>query len=72
LLKPRILLCDEPTGNLDQRTGGELIETLAGLATDDGVTVVIVTHEEHVAERCDRIIRLRNGQVVDETQEGLS
>ena len=62
--KPRVILADEPTGNLDTTTAAEIVEVLRSL-TADGVTVVIVTHAEHVAERADRRIRLRDGRTVD-------
>ncbi len=60
--KPRILLGDEPTGNLDSRTGQEIIGLLQDL-NDDGVTLIVVTHDEHVARHARRIIRLFDGQV---------
>jgi putative ABC transport system ATP-binding protein len=64
LLRPGLLLCDEPTGNLDQKTGEELMGTLRELAGKHEMTVVLVTHEVHVASACDRIVRLRDGRVV--------
>jgi ABC-type lipoprotein export system ATPase subunit len=63
LMKPALLLCDEPTGNLDQKTGRELIAAVAALTRTEGLTVVIVTHEEHVAASCDRVVRLADGKV---------
>jgi putative ABC transport system ATP-binding protein len=62
--EPRVILADEPTGNLDTTTAAEIVDVLRSL-TADGVTVVIVTHAEHVAERADRRIRLRDGRTVD-------
>lgn len=67
LLAPKLLLCDEPTGNLDQDTGHVLIGSLRDLSKSDDITVVVVTHEEHVSDVCDRIIKLKDGQV--ETDE---
>ncbi|HVE94189.1 MAG TPA: ABC transporter ATP-binding protein [Acidimicrobiales bacterium] len=64
--RPRIVLADEPTGNLDSRTTDEVVELLAALSDDD-VTVVLVTHAEHVAARAARRIVLRDGRVVDDT-----
>ena len=61
---PRVILADEPTGNLDTTTAAEIVDVLRSL-TAEGVTVVIVTHAEHVAERADRRIRLRDGHTVD-------
>jgi putative ABC transport system ATP-binding protein len=62
--RPRVILADEPTGNLDSVTTAEIIELLAGLAADTGVTVIVVTHADHVAERARRRIKLRDGQVL--------
>ncbi len=59
---PDILLADEPTGNLDSRTGAEILELFDALHRE-GRTIVMVTHEEYVAEHCERIIRIRDGRV---------
>ncbi len=69
LMKPKLLLCDEPTGNLDKRTGHELIESLRELSKSEVITVVVVTHEEHISTVCDRIIRLQDGRIVPEIEE---
>jgi lipoprotein-releasing system ATP-binding protein len=60
---PDVLLCDEPTGNLDQATSRQIQEILVGLHRDDGRTLVIVTHDESVARRADRIIHLVDGRI---------
>jgi putative ABC transport system ATP-binding protein len=65
LLEPKLLLCDEPTGNLDQDTGRDLIGALRDLSKSENITVVLVTHEEHISAFCDRIVRLRDGRVVE-------
>jgi putative ABC transport system ATP-binding protein len=62
---PSILLADEPTGNLDSRTGEEIM-TLFDLLNQGGNTIVLVTHEEDIARHAQRVIRLRDGHVVDE------
>jgi putative ABC transport system ATP-binding protein len=59
---PSIILADEPTGNLDTRTGDEIMEIFETLH-DDGNTIILVTHEEYIAEHSDRIVRLRDGLV---------
>jgi putative ABC transport system ATP-binding protein len=64
---PILLLADEPTGNLDSRTGEELVELLLQLRAERGTTVVIATHDAVVASRCDRIVRLHDGRVLDIT-----
>ena len=60
---PAILVADEPTGNLDERTGDSIIELLFGLKRERGGTLVLVTHDLHLAQRCDRIVRLRSGRI---------
>jgi len=57
---PSIILADEPTGNLDTRTGDEIMEIFESIL-DAGNTIILVTHEEYIAEHSDRIIRLRDG-----------
>jgi putative ABC transport system ATP-binding protein len=59
---PSIILADEPTGNLDTRTGDEIMELFEDLH-DGGNTIILVTHEEYIAEHSDRIVRLRDGRV---------
>ena len=60
---PELLLCDEPTGNLDQKVGREIIDLFEALNRDLGVTLVIVTHDPAVARRTRRVIRIVDGQV---------
>jgi|UniRef100_UPI00404AD0E0 putative ABC transport system ATP-binding protein len=62
--KPKILFCDEPTGNLDGETAANMIELVFGLNRERGTTLVLVTHDRDLAQRCQRIIRLKNGSVV--------
>jgi putative ABC transport system ATP-binding protein len=61
---PRILFADEPTGNLDSRTGKTVIDLLFGLNVEENTTLVLVTHDEALAARCDRTIRLESGRIV--------
>lgn len=65
---PPILLADEPTGNLDSRTGAEVLALIQDLHTRLGSTVVIVTHDMTVAERCSRTIALKDGHVVEDVR----
>jgi lipoprotein-releasing system ATP-binding protein len=61
--QPQLLLADEPTGNLDHRTGGEIVEILRTLNDQENLTIVMVTHDEALASQCDRIVRLVDGVV---------
>jgi len=62
---PRALLADEPTGNLDRETGARLHELLRRFCSDRGVAVVVVTHNEGLADACDRALRLEGGKLND-------
>jgi putative ABC transport system ATP-binding protein len=64
--KPKLLFADEPTGNLDAATGQRIIELLDTLNRDEGTTIVLVTHDSALAERTERIIRLRDGVVTSD------
>lgn len=64
IMKPQLILADEPTGNLDTKTGNTILELLENLNRQDKVTVVLVTHEEDVAQRPRRQLRLRDGQII--------
>ena len=60
---PRLLLADEPTGNLDSTTGAEVLDLLFALRRDRGLTLILATHDPALAERCDRVIELSDGTV---------
>ena len=61
--RPRILLADEPTGNLDETNGQAIIDLLFDLRDRHGATLIMVTHSNELANRCDRVVRLRDGRV---------
>ncbi len=67
ILEPRIVLADEPTGNLDTRTGEELFELLLELNKNKGITFVIVTHNMGLANRCSRVLRMLDGILFEES-----
>lgn len=62
---PTVLLADEPTGNLDSVTAGEVLDVMADLVRQAGLTLVMVTHSAEDAARADRIVRLRDGRIID-------
>jgi putative ABC transport system ATP-binding protein len=64
--RPPVVLADEPTGNLDSRTGDGIVDLLLGLRDEHGVTVVLATHDSRVAARCDRVVRLVDGRAADD------
>lgn len=66
ILKPRVILADEPTGNLDLETGKSVMDLFLKLNQEEGITLVLVTHNPAVAERLGRRIRLSDGKIVDE------
>jgi putative ABC transport system ATP-binding protein len=65
--RPRVLFADEPTGNLDAATGATVIELMSELNRESGTTLVLVTHDQGLADRAGRIIRLRDGHVFADT-----
>ncbi len=67
--RPEILLADEPTGNLDETTGASIIDAMLGLREQYGTTIILVTHAAELAARCDRIVRLRDGQIETQTRQ---
>ncbi len=64
--RPEILFADEPTGNLDETTGRSIIELMFAKQTERGATLILVTHDRALAERCDRVVRLRSGAIVED------
>jgi putative ABC transport system ATP-binding protein len=64
--RPKILFCDEPTGNLDGETAHTMVELIFGLNREKGTTLVLVTHDLELAKRCGRVIRLKGGLVISD------
>jgi len=67
--KPKILLADEPTGNLDGKTGNQIIELLFDLHRRRGATLVLITHDQALAKRCGRTVRMADGRIVADSAE---
>ncbi len=68
LMNPRVLLADEPTGNLDSETGNEIVRLLRDLNRDEGVTIVMVTHNLEIVPATDRVVRMVNGVVTEDSR----
>jgi len=64
---PKLLLADEPTGNLDSATGQTIVELLFELNREHGTTLILVTHDQQLAERCDRRLQIEGGQLVSDS-----
>jgi putative ABC transport system ATP-binding protein len=65
--RPRLLLADEPTGNLDQGTGRTIVELLFDLHDRHGTTLILVTHDPALAARCGRVVRVEDGRIGSDT-----
>jgi putative ABC transport system ATP-binding protein len=64
--RPALIFADEPTGNLDASTGESIVDLLYGRLAETGATLVLITHDADLAQRCDRIITMRDGRIVDD------
>lgn len=69
--QPSMILADEPTGNLDSKTGAEIMKMLLGLNQEQGLTVVLVTHDPGIAAQAQRIIHLKDGMIENGTGQGI-
>src|SRR5450759_2715632 len=70
--EPSLLLADEPTGNLDSRTSHEIMQTLISLNREHGVTIIVVTHEADIAAYADRVLTMRDGQIISDEKKRKS
>ena len=68
---PRLILADEPTGDLDTQTGFEIVQLMHSMAKQEGSSVVVVTHDPVVAERADRLVEMRDGRITEKPREPL-
>jgi len=68
--RPKILFCDEPTGNLYGDTAHAMVDLIFGLNRERGTTLVLVTHDIEIAQRCGRVIRFRNGKIAHDSAQG--
>ena len=67
---PRVLLADEPTGNLDTATGEDIVALLTRLSVDEGLSVVLITHDPSIADAAGRVVRMRDGRVLEAVAAG--
>ena len=70
--RPKLLLADEPTGNLDEANGRAIVDLLFELRDRHGATLILVTHSRELAARCDRVIRLRDGRIDGGAERGAA
>ena len=66
-VRPALIFADEPTGNLDAATGEAVVDLLMRRLTETGATLVLITHDQELAAKCSRVIRMRDGQIVSDT-----
>lgn len=64
-IRPRVLLADEPTGNLDQATGQKIIDQMFAVQAQSGATLILITHDPALADRCDRMVHMIDGRIED-------
>lgn len=67
VMEPSVVLADEPTGNLDQRVGNQIMDLLAELNRDQGATILVITHDMEIARKCSRVVSLRDGKIVEDS-----
>jgi putative ABC transport system ATP-binding protein len=67
-MKPQLILADEPTGNLDHKTGNEIIDLFEELNKSEGITLIMVTHEMELAKRTRRQIKVLDGEIISDNK----
>ena len=68
--RPPLVFADEPTGNLDAATGAQIIDLLFARRAETGATLIIITHDEHLAQRCERVVMLADGMIASDSRSG--
>ncbi|MBY0121875.1 ABC transporter ATP-binding protein [Bacillus sp. S/N-304-OC-R1] len=71
-MKPKLILADEPTGNLDQQNGKSILQLLSKLNKEENITVVMVTHDQQAAEAAERVIIIRDGEIIRDQKKGVN
>ena len=69
---PKIILADEPTGNLDSVSSSEIMDYIIGLCREQGITVILVTHDADLAEQADRVVRIKDGRIESDTKKAVT
>jgi len=67
VMEPSLILADEPTGNLDQKVGTEIMSLLFELNREQGATIVLITHDMAIAQKCPRVVSIRDGKIVEDS-----
>lgn len=70
-MKPKLILADEPTGNLDQKNGKDILQLLSKLNKEEQITIVMVTHDQQAAAAAERMIVIRDGEIVKDRRKGV-
>jgi putative ABC transport system ATP-binding protein len=68
--EPKILLIDEPTGQLDQDTGDSIVKLVRKIAKENGITLILITHDRELVKYADRVIQLRSGKIIEDKIQG--
>jgi putative ABC transport system ATP-binding protein len=66
VMEPSLILADEPTGNLDQKVGTEIMNLLVELNREQGATIILITHDMEIARKCPRVVSIRDGKIVED------